>query len=308
MYYIFYIIASLALTLYFLNSKKIEKVSNFYKREVTEYLSKKFNISFNFLYPFIGFLFYITEALTVVLFIQAFYIGNFKVPTGSMEPLIKPGDKYLADMISYKFMAVKRGEIVVFKDPIKNIRFCKRVISLPGEKIAIGNDNKIYINGKSLNTKLNYYNHILHAKYSYPTLINNKTWLVPKKGDIIELKYAIFRYKTLDNLKSIWEIRKLLKTEDESSVLKNIIGIEESEVIINNKDITGIIMYKDILLKLIKGEKVTLDEDYYFLLGDNSLNSDDSRYWGFVKKSAIIGRPVIRWWPLDRIGILDTDY
>ena len=39
-------------------------------------------------------------------------------------------------------------------------------------------------------------------------------------------------------------------------------------------------------------------------VGDNTDNSFDSRYWGFVKESRIRGRALVRFWPLNRIGLV----
>jgi signal peptidase I len=43
----------------------------------------------------------------------------------------------------------------------------------------------------------------------------------------------------------------------------------------------------------------------YLVLGDNRNNSYDSHYWGFVPRDKIIGRAVVRFWPLNRVGELD---
>ena len=40
----------------------------------------------------------------------------------------------------------------------------------------------------------------------------------------------------------------------------------------------------------------------YFVLGDNSINSSDSRYWGTVPRGNIIGRVWICYWPPERAG------
>lgn len=40
----------------------------------------------------------------------------------------------------------------------------------------------------------------------------------------------------------------------------------------------------------------------YLVLGDNRNNSCDSHYWGFVPRDNIIGRAVVRFWPLGRMG------
>jgi signal peptidase I len=50
---------------------------------------------------------------------------------------------------------------------------------------------------------------------------------------------------------------------------------------------------------------VTVPPNQYLVLGDNRNNSYDSHYWGFVPRDHIIGKAVVRFWPLDRVGELD---
>lgn len=52
---------------------------------------------------------------------------------------------------------------------------------------------------------------------------------------------------------------------------------------------------------------VVVPPGQYLVLGDNRNNSYDSHYWGFVPKGNIIGRAVIRFWPLDRAGEIDSE-
>jgi signal peptidase I len=50
-----------------------------------------------------------------------------------------------------------------------------------------------------------------------------------------------------------------------------------------------------------EGVPVTVPEGCYFVLGDNSGSSRDSRYWGFVPKKNLIGKVVFIYWPLYRM-------
>lgn len=49
---------------------------------------------------------------------------------------------------------------------------------------------------------------------------------------------------------------------------------------------------------------VVVPKNSYFMMGDNYPDSCDSRYWGPVPRSYIVGRAFIRIWPFSRIGLL----
>ena len=49
---------------------------------------------------------------------------------------------------------------------------------------------------------------------------------------------------------------------------------------------------------------ITVPAGDYYMMGDNRGNSDDSRYWGPVPQSSIIGAAFFRYWPPSRIGTL----
>jgi len=53
---------------------------------------------------------------------------------------------------------------------------------------------------------------------------------------------------------------------------------------------------------------LTVPSDSYFMLGDNRVYSKDSRYWEnpFVKKEKILGKAVFRYWPLNKISIINS--
>jgi len=47
---------------------------------------------------------------------------------------------------------------------------------------------------------------------------------------------------------------------------------------------------------------VTVPANSYFMMGDNQPDSCDSRYWGTIPRSSVIGKAFVRIWPLSRVG------
>ncbi|MEK7868182.1 MAG: signal peptidase I [Candidatus Omnitrophota bacterium] len=53
-----------------------------------------------------------------------------------------------------------------------------------------------------------------------------------------------------------------------------------------------------------EGQSVTVPNDAYYVLGDNSISSRDSRYWGFMPKKYLLGKAFLIYWPPNRIRLI----
>jgi signal peptidase I len=90
---------------------------------------------------------------------------------------------------------------------------------------------------------------------------------IPKKGDKIDL--------SLDNLPLY---KKIIKDYEFNDIV-----ISNGRIIINNKE----------------QNSYTFKQDYYWMMGDNRYNSEDSRVWGFVPFDHVLGKPVFIWMSID---------
>ena len=119
-------------------------------------------------------------------------------------------------------------------------------------------------------------------------------------GDIL-LLYKMAKFERND-------IIVLDEKEDNEIIIKRIIAlpgetikIQNGKIYINDKEYNDEFAYGD----TSDYEQVTLDEDEYFILGDNRLISKDSRYFGTITEDEIIGKVVFRFWPFSKIGTVN---
>jgi signal peptidase I len=108
-------------------------------------------------------------AILLALFIRAFVVQAFKIPSGSMEPTLLVGDHILVNKFLYgiklpyfqttliPISTPGRGDIIVFIYPEdKSKDFIKRVIGIPGDRIQM-QDKQLLVNGKPFDDKYGYY-------------------------------------------------------------------------------------------------------------------------------------------------------
>ena len=92
------------------------------------------------------YVFLIVLAFALAFLMNKFVYANAEVPTGSMIPIVQPGDRLIVNRLAYLFEEPQRGDIVMFIYPDnEKDNYLKRIIGLPGEKVEI-RDGLVYIN------------------------------------------------------------------------------------------------------------------------------------------------------------------
>ena len=101
----------------------------------------------------------------------------------------------------------------------------------------------------------------------------------------------------------------------DSDFIKRVIGlpgetvvVENGKVYINGKQLPENYLPGSYVTSeksfLREGVTYVIPEGYYMAFGDNRGYSSDSREWGPISKKAIVGKAWIRYWPVDKIGLV----
>jgi signal peptidase I len=86
-------------------------------------------------------------AVVLAFLIRTFVVESYQVSGYSMYPTLKNGERVLVNKLIYRFSAPEPGQIIVFRSPVVPSQdWIKRVIAVPGERVAIRN-GQVYIDG-----------------------------------------------------------------------------------------------------------------------------------------------------------------
>lgn len=148
------------------------------------------------------------------------------------------------------------------------------------------------VNGESM------YPNFLDKEYVLTSIIGLR-FSEPKLGDVIVFKAP---------------------NDPEKDFIKRVIGkagdmvaLKDGRVFLNERELDESLYLKSDVLTyggsfLKEGGEVIVQNDSYFVLGDNRPYSSDSREWGFVPKENIIGKSFFVYWPINEAQLIKNPY
>lgn len=189
----------------------------------------------------------------------------------------QPGNKQETKDENYS----KKGEVLAFVLETVKIIIISLAIIIPIRYYLV---QPFFVKGASMEENFHDGDYLLIDEISY-------RFEAPRRGDVI-----VFRYP--ENPSQFF-IKRIVGLPNETVEIKN------NKVVIYNGDFPkGLTLEESYLSpgQQTSGNSfVKLDADDYYVLGDNRLQSSDSRRWGVLDKKFITGKAFIRLWPVNKI-------
>jgi len=233
--------------------------------------------------------------------VMSFVTVRMHVPTESMVPIIEPMDSFFVDRISYRFRGPVPGDIVVFWHTdavlVRSVddRLAESGIS-PGDRLVALNNKLIYSEDD----------------------IEDVLRALPEGADIslqlsgaptIPVGTKTSEVLSLDDVGIVVRERRMRYVKRLIAVGGQVVHIRGGYIYVDGERLTDPAFdrfYSSTDLRMEFGVTATeVPAGHWFVLGDNTGNSWDSRFWGFVDERDFIGEPFFRVWPLNRFGLMN---
>ena len=245
----------------------------------------------------------IVEVGVAVWLIISYVTVRMTVPTGSMIPTIMPGDSFFVDRISYYFRQPQVGDVIVFR----HLEWIRAESVKPGSPAAAAGvqpgDYIVQVAGEPVPSVITLRHRIQAATGSLKLTLGREG-----AGTLdVEVKVPAGAKRLSDlgikaKFKQARYVKRLIAVGGQTVWIG-----DGGKIYINGKPTTvepiASKTYWSHDERMRYGIQPTkVPEGCYFVLGDNTMNSYDSRYWGFVPQQEFIGEPFFRVWPLSRFG------
>ncbi len=232
--------------------------------------------------------------------IMMFVTVRMHVPTGSMIPTIDPKDSFFVDRITYCFRDPKPGDVIVFRHTdrvfVRSVKEESRaaLAAVPvGAQISSVSQERVHTTG-FIDARL--------ATWSDGTALI----LTTTDGRRFDLGKKTATIRSLADLGIVTREERMRYVKRLIAVGGQTVQIRDGAISVDGKRLGtpefARFYYASDPQYRFGVEPTLVPIGTYFVLGDNSRESYDSRYWGFVAEKDIIGVPYLRVWPLSRFG------